>query len=570
MASASTTEADSRLRDFDLQGLHQVIVISQANINDGLGPRFRDEVQPELLTKINIETASGLIDAKLGAPTIELCANKSTSVTQSTFFLQIKSGTFHYLKSTMKMSDLLAETDNSNSPSQAGIWTTGDPFPSQLQFASVDITGWRLPFLALYNEETLARPDDNDNSAVKSTWKKLDPGRYSLSRIVMLVGLRSHSFGLVDWDRALCPNLDKEANGVEEVRRLFAECIELYLGKLNAHPNALVLGYTIKETSPDPNAKASTFPPTAVKVQNYRYRPCSDTQAVVYGQPVPPGSRDAFLFLGMTGHSGFPVSEIQSRGNLLIGDMPGALVFSKEVFFKKYLVEHALKDANIPFIDILNDLLVWAGNNWGDGWVLTEQTREDAISKLGWTVHGKEANVSWSGRRGPPTIWAYCIATSSLNTKLLIKPRTNKIVFETLLQVQSTTVFVGQEVPETRRGSVKVTVEFRITVNEDGLMAVETSENIDCFANQDSPVNPSQMWFGETEKTRRKHIKEMVKEKVKARKIANGLAACLNNRKQFVFPRSGTFSYKDPQFSDNGDLMITLELVGKGIEKEEG
>ncbi|KAK3334407.1 hypothetical protein B0H65DRAFT_481737 [Neurospora tetraspora] len=436
---------------------------------------------------------------------------------------------------------------------------------------TLPIDGWKVPFFVAYDEETLAKPPDSSHPDLKSKWAELEPGKYSLSRIIMFLG--SAPLSSLDWDHAHSPGLSKDSDPDDMKVMFFKMFLTAYLKRLQKDPDALTLGYTIKEAAPDPTDKAPTFPPTAVKIQNYRYQPCSDTQQTINGKAIPPNSRDAFVFMEMTGGSDFPRDELQRKGNLIIGDMPGALVFNRELFFKKYLVENALSTVNVSFLDMANDLMKWVdGGRWESDWLLTNGSRAEAIPDAKWTIDGSKAKLSWKGNKWFSSIGVHRSTDSSLETELSTQPRTNKITLTSKMKLGSSMTVVAGRGPGYNRGTdgeVHLTIEFVILADEDGTLHVQPEEKIDYVGAEDSrDASLIKLIFGKPSTEVGDFIKGKLKDVVRTKHIGDAIAADLNEKKQLVFPGSGTFSYKDPKFSDGGDLLITLDLVGKDIERD--
>ncbi|CCC14343.1 hypothetical protein SMACR_08930 [Sordaria macrospora] len=542
----ATTEVDSRLKDFDLQGFHQIIAISQDKINANLRVRFDPELQPELLSFKHEIPMFGLSEATLDPPNVEVCTESNIETKRSRFFLNFKTGSYKYKTSV----------------------ETGD-------VETLTIDGWKVPFFVAYDEQTLAKPPDSSHPDLKSKWAKLEPGKYSLSRIIMFLG--SAPLSSIDWDRASCPGLSKDNDPYGMKLVCFKMFLGAYLSTLQKDPDALTLGYTIKEAAPDPTDKAPTFPPTAVKIQNYRYQPCSDTQQAINGITVPPNSRDAFVFMEMTGGADMPHDELQRKGNLIIGNMSGALVFSKELFFNKYLVENALSTVNVSFLDMANDLMKWVdGGNWDSDWLLTNGSREEALPDVKWTIDESKAKLSWKGQKSYNGLSMHRSTDSSLETELTTQPRANKIIITSKMKLGSSMsvhsmgghggaggYYKGTD------GVVNLTIEFVILADEDGTLHVQPEEKIDLVSADDSrDASLINLIFGKENHQVGDFIKGKLHDVVRTKHIGDAIAADLNEKKQLVFPGSGTFSYKDPKFSDAGDLLITLDLVGKDIEKD--
>ncbi|KAK3494171.1 uncharacterized protein B0T23DRAFT_411381 [Neurospora hispaniola] len=544
LSTMATTEVDSRLKIFDLQGFHQIIAISQDKINDNLRVRFDPELQPELVSFKHELPQMGVSEATLDPPNIEVCTESDTETKRSRFFLNFKTGSYKY-KATVEA---------------GGVET-------------VAIDGWKVPFFVTYDEKTLAKPPDSSHPDLKSKWAKLEPGKYSLSRIIMFLG--SAPLSSLDWDHAHCPGLSQENDPYGMKKMFFRMFLEAYLSSLQKNPDALTLGYMIKEAAPDPTDKAPTFSPTAVKIQNYKYQPCSDTQQTINGKAIPPNSRDAFVFMEMTGGADIPRDELQRKGNLIIGDMPGALVFSKELFFNKYLVENALSSVNVSFFDMANDLMKWVdGTRWESDWLLTNGSRAEAIPAAKWTIDGSKAKLSWKGSKSYSG-WNILRSTdTSIDTELSTEPRANKITLTSKMKLgASETISSGMRgAPPYHKGTdgeVHLTIEFIISADEDGTLHVEPKEKIDLVSASDSrDADIIKLILGKQSHEVSDFIKGKLQDVVRTKHIGDAIAADLNEKKQLVFPGSGTFSYKDPKFSDAGDLLITLDLVGKEIEKD--
>jgi hypothetical protein len=435
-----------------------------------------------------------------------------------------------------------------------------------------------------FDEKKLQAPPPG-NPALESKWKKLEPGKYSLNQIVMFLG--SAPLSSLNLKETKLPGLDPNSPGFPMKKLFFDMFITMYLTKLQAHPDALTLGYVIKKESAEKDERNPTYPPTSVKYQNYRYQPCKDTNATIDGKPVAPGARNAFLFVEMTNNNPFPREKLERKGNIIVGNMPGGLVLGKQLFVQKYLVGTAFKDFNTNMLDTANQLFTWVRNESGytgaKQWWLTNGSRDEAVSKAKWSLagDGKRASAEWVGimhrqyRDNSP--FGETLRTE-YHAGMDPKPRTNGIEVDARLHL-----FYHEIIPvQTMSGQytgvehfVEAEVFFKLVfrlveVHDDGLLGVEVTQTINTCrcraADNKDRVAWAEWLLGPSNANFADELTEKLRGVVTP--VGDVLATYINKQQQFVFPGSKTFFYKDPMFSDACDLLVRLEYQQKDLNKK--
>ncbi|KAI0206175.1 hypothetical protein F4808DRAFT_409172 [Astrocystis sublimbata] len=550
-----TTEIDSRLRDFDLQGFHQIIAISEDNINASLRDRFDNEVQPELLTFPHEIPGFGTAIATLDPPTVSVCTESDVETTVSRFFLNFKHGAYQY-RTQVEGGDM----------------------------ERVPLDGWKVAFDVRFDEKKLAAPPAG-NPALESKWKSLEPGKYSLNQIVIFLG--SAPLSSLDWERSNLPDLKKDDPMFPMKEMFFKMYMGKYLAELQKRPELLTLGYAIKREAPDEDALNPTYPPTSVKYQNYRYQRCTDTSDTIDGQPVTPEARNAFLFLEMTGGDGFPREKLDRKGNIIVGNMPGGLVLGRQLFMEKYLVGSAFPDYHSNMIDTANTLFDWLRDKWmtteRKDWWLTDKSRDETVNNLSWTMaaDGKSASVDWKDkmRESTNSFWYGRYGQELESTyKATLSPvsRTNEITVTTgiTLKYHNWNQPPGASTTDHYiEAEISLKLSFRLVeVKDNGLLHVEVKEDIETCRCRDSEDKSTPGWLewalGPSNTKLADKLSEELRNVVTTRHIGDVLGTRINNQQQFVLPGSKQFFYKDPVFSDACDLLVRLEYQQKDLAKE--
>ncbi|KAK3400814.1 hypothetical protein B0T20DRAFT_348026 [Sordaria brevicollis] len=538
MEAMASTEADSRMKDFDLQGIHQIIAISQDEINSHLSSRFHPEVQDELLS-INHEVRdSGIqFSAKIGPPTVEVCTDNTTDTTSSWFYLDVERGYFKRVS------------------------TTG---PGE----QVLLKGLRIQFRVNYGEGMMHDLLDPNDPHAQQRQESLQPGRYSLSRVLLALASARCS-DIIQLQLAPSPGA---ANRVGSIPLSLEEYLkQTWMTQLKELPHALTLGYTIQQEEPNPTT-APTVPPTAVRVQNYRYQHCRDIPEEANETPAPAGSRNALLFLEMTGGESFPRAGFTEQGNILTGDMPAALALSRTHFLREYIAGGVFSDVHVFFLELLNDLMKIVGGQRNKEWVLTDQPKEEVLPNATWTINDSEAKLSWRGGESFRGLYLSMWKTSSLDVHFTTSPRTNKIILTSKMKLESGSTTSSSHGPliNAKSGEAQLTLEFTMLVAEDGALIVrgpeEKTDSVSATDTLDSNlISLLTQLFGSD--SHGDAVKSELQDALREKHIGNAIAAHIKQKKRVVLPGSGTFSFRDPVFSDKGDLHVTLGLLVRPIKR---
>lgn len=455
-------------------------------------------------------------------PRVEVCTENNTATAKSRFFLNFETGSYRYRTSV------------------DGGETT-----------EVDIKDWSVALFVTYDEHKLKEPPSG-NDTLQSKWAALEPGGYSLSQVVFCLG--SAPLASIDWPRCITPGLDPNQEPMKKL--FFSEFMESYLAKLEKDPDALVLGYVVKAADPvkDEPYKSPTFPPTAVKHQNYAYRECSDALATIHNQPGSPEARNALLFLEMPAGDELQKSVSEPRGNLVIGGMPGGLAFAKRLFFDKYLKDTAFKDFNTSMVKTMNEMIQWI-QNYARGktdWYIDNKPIEELEPSLQWKSTDAGAEMKWAGlgRRTESVwhsgSWGYQVK-SSLATTLVYEPGTNLVKVTANAKID----WDNWNKPTGGRGNIYHFIEAEIKLNitfalqsvQAGVLKVSVNEDLEECKCRDSAGKKNAAWLhwlsGPDNTKFADEMKLKLRDAVKIGHMGDVLAERINNQAQFVFPGSG-------------------------------
>lgn len=451
---------------------------------------------------------------------------------------------------------------------------------------SVPLDGWKVAFDVRFDEKKLNAPPAG-NPALESKWKSLEPGKYSLNQIIIFLG--SSPLSSLDWDKSELPNLKKDDPMFPMKEMFFKMYMSSYLANLQKRPDLLTLGYAIKKETPDADALNPTYPPTSVKYQNYRFQRCTDTADAIDGKPVGATARDAFLFLEMTGGAPFPREKLERKGNIIVGNMPGALVLGRQLFMDKYLLDSAFKEYHSNMIDTTNALFDWLRDKYvttnKKDWWLTNGTRDETIRALSWkkTDDGKSASIDWKDkmRESTNSFWYGQYGQeleSSYKATISPKQRTNEIAVTTDIKLNYHT---WNQPPGGRserkshyiEAEISLTLSFKLVeVQSNSLLYVEVKEEISTCRCRDSDDKTTPGWLewllGPSNTDLADKLSTELSNIVTIRHIGDVLGDRINNQQQFVLPGSKQFFYKNPLFSDAADLLLRLEYQQKDLVKQ--
>ena len=109
------------------------------------------------------------------------------------------------------------------------------------------------------------------------------------------------------------------------------------VNKVDEEPRKVTVGYASKAIDPNSvNEAAPTFPPTSLRFQNYEYiKPGGKSPT---DGPGDKGDHNVLLYLEMTQHLDLPSDPLPYSGNFVTPVMDGTICISKEVFMESYLL----------------------------------------------------------------------------------------------------------------------------------------------------------------------------------------------------------------------------------------
>lgn len=303
---AGNRNSPSRL-GVTLQGYHQVIALSQGNINESLEYHFT--AKPELC-KFEVQLKTSGKESLKGTilpPTIELIDIENAD--QALYVLQFAKGTFAY-------------------------WDFSGDEPEK---TSIDARGWRLAFYVDFSLKKMGTMPEHIRNAIDN------PGLYSVDQLLIDFGTAE----IVDFNWAKSriagfQNTDDEDTAKDTITLFVAK----WLGQLKAADDAgshNVLAYAVKvdaekaeiplaEAVKKANPKAPSFPPTSVRLQTINYRPDGDASKAQSDHDY-----NAFLFTEMTGTTPMIGTDLVWSGDIFYESIGGTLIMSRHIFWEQFL-----------------------------------------------------------------------------------------------------------------------------------------------------------------------------------------------------------------------------------------
>ena len=518
-----------------LQGFDQIVAVSQDQINASLDARF--SLDPQSL-EFNAQTESGdTMSGIMNPPTVKLFIESEPF--KCRFCLHFDSGSFTYY--TVRVVD-------------------GKP---EVVTHECAIDKWTLAF-------TVNLGLDKLNSVPKEIADKIRiPGSYSVSQLL----LDFTTADLMSFDRELSdtPGIDVPLGQDPERDDKLSSFIRIYLEQLTLSTDHNILGYAV--TVPDPsvaNPIAPSLPPTSVQFQTMDFRGSAPSN-------IPKGGLDCFLFLEMTDHRSAPHTLIDWSWNFVEPPSSppsardgGCMVIAKANFWDAFFVPRATF-LNREALDVLNRIAAAfdqkAGIDDGDvPWSLTPSRPGDSAlawksttatsMKWNWSYHtegGGELNPYWNDNDTQVTVALETGANAirfTANTHIRreehhIIPGRVPIRDITILDAKAAWGFV-----------------FTLTSVRDGALGVDTTPTYSVSEGPQTSVD----WTGKsnvggtypTQGEMRQSMKEYLDRVMEKLDLATDVAEAFETHSQFVFPGGGTFFMKDPQFNEDGDVVVGL------------
>ncbi|KAF7556285.1 hypothetical protein G7Z17_g1484 [Cylindrodendrum hubeiense] len=318
---AGAVDSPSRL-GLTLQGFHQVIALSQANVNESLEYHFANNKKLCNFDVLFANKGYGL-KGKMSSPTIALIDIEAAD--QAIFSLNFESGKYFWVE--------FPELDPGAEPlfDEDGLLIL--PTPKK---ESLSVAGWSLAFLVHFSVEKMATVPSGIRSMVEL------PGSYSVEQLMI-------DFGTADlikfsWKHCVIPGVPEEklATGRADIERF----VGAYLNDVLLKPgNHNILGYAVKidppshgQTGQDQLQKVAPvgryFPPTSVRLQTINHRPDGNATSSSASN-----DHNAMLFTEMTQFHTMLTKDLQWSGNWFYDGIGGTMAISRGIFVDQYLAE---------------------------------------------------------------------------------------------------------------------------------------------------------------------------------------------------------------------------------------
>ncbi|PGH11685.1 hypothetical protein AJ79_04708 [Helicocarpus griseus UAMH5409] len=525
------------LKTKDNEGYSEVIAVSQRAVNANL--KFLLILYPELGV-IDLKTHSGDMHAQIEAGQISIPAIQG-DVYSVDYYVQFKSGS------------MTPWNDDINDYSPA-----------------IDMTGWRFVFGIDLND-TDVDPGTEEHDNVQSAMGH--PGDYSISRLYL------------DFNTHKISNFNEQASDFagyewssQSEKISFLSILLRWADGFTTDLRKSTIGYSLKTDKPETvNESAPTFPPTAQKSQTYPYR-APESKGAVEG--LKDGENNMILYMEMTQNLPLPSETILPySGNFVTPDIDGTICLESSIFVDGYLLR--LTPSLIlnlllkhTYARLRRENLGLAQNNeinekwwefcscgYGSGWNPPDE---------GFFVWDHPTPTTWEWKVGDyydtsggnQTIHASATNDSTIE----VIPGTNKIVFSGSSYVSFKWEYIQNWWPFPRglAGAATSTWSMPLTIAsvlEGGLEIAVPEITDDFIQTSTSGKGDAQFWDEDFSKSAAYTLKSAVS-KIPIQDIAQELRTALTKSAKFTVPGGGTFLYKNPIFSNNGDLLIETQYDG--------
>ena len=522
-----------------LQNYDEIIAISEGSLNSVLQLRFNKTLKKNKdrrLREFNHAISQfGDIKATLSAPHIRMIVDAAPQTVR--FYVNFEKGNFQY-------------------------WVGQGPWAEK---RSQDIQGWSIAFKIDFSIEKL----DSVPAAIRDKIKLLKLGSYSVSQIVL--GLSAARLAWIDWDSSVYPGVSNELDVQIIILDAFKKYFDIYVGWLSKGPYS-VLGYALHvNDKPDGMLLPPNFPPTAVKCITQMYMPLTTAFRVEFPstssstKPSRAGL-DSLVFLEMTDNRewpGTPYNSTQS-GNWITGSVSSSLALSKRVFWDCYLLDR-FSALNMQILTVANDMFHWVMYSKREAvnpWKIAQGNKPGEAS---WQSTTDGAVYSWTGEYKDKDGLDYDITTTKIDNAM--KWIRGSDVVKVDVKVKQSRKYnqsakgefdMGHSFTQETLLTWSLTLRLN-TIKAGALEAVITYDT----PNLESKRSDSQSfwdWGGLIEKYQQDTI-NTIKSRLDVAGIQSQLSSVLSGKGTFVFPGAGDFAMRDPVFTLNGDLLVTLQLV---------
>ena len=540
----ATAALPQRVSATNIQGLDQVIAISEDCINSIIATRFSNQLKRKKDRRLR-EFKHGLpdygtIDGTLSAPRVQMAVPYTPDSVY--FFVNFEQGSFQY-------------------------WTGFGP---NAKPHTQDLKGWSVGFKTSFGLSKLATvPKD-----IADQITLLKPGSYSASQL--LLGFSAAATAELVWSVSTCPGLEEDRDLQFASQNMFKQYMDIYLRWMATGPYS-VLGYAIKveDNSTDSHIAAPSFPPTDVKCRTQEYVPQTDAFRKQYPGR---GGLDFFLFEEMSESRAFPEVPYDpaKAGNWIVGGIAANLTMSRSIFLEKYLMTR-LDLLNMQCITLANDSYFWVSQQkgWkmtGNDWILTQYSK---VTTAAWVPTDIGATYSWTGKnfKSNNSIWTgqwRDNLTTIINNVMKWAPGSDTVTVEVDIKQNRDqwTGGHGESTDTLSGGDTAISWKVVITLGtiKDGELDIQVTYGTPTLSYKYQSTQLAWDWGGSLKASYETTAMDALKGGADLSSIQNSLKGALSGQSRFVFPGGGDFYMKNTKFNNRGDLLIELSYIAKAIE----
>ncbi|GLA05510.1 hypothetical protein AnigIFM60653_006001 [Aspergillus niger] len=435
-----------------------------------------------------------------------------------------------------------------------------------------DMTGWVVAFNVGLDSVDIEEGSE-EHEKVKAAINQ--PGDYSIKSLFL-------TFNLGDLTKLNIDHCDFRGADLDDddIVTLAGILAKWYIdeGPMTERQNRTI-GYGLHTSNPSSvNEDAVTFPPTSLKFQTYGYIAPGKTEP---DEGIGAGDKNMLLYLQMTDNKPFPSDAFLAySGNFVAAGMDGTMAIDRGIIWDSYL----LRTTNELLNTLNHATYVWIKHadidkatnpNWeiGVGDSIHSASPdffywEPSTGTMSWTWGLPQKSEQHYSDRDEYKAVRLTVDCTTSNT-MFTKSGSNVIELggKSDIKVDAYTGS-GSVLPSGAKYGVHVWLEWSTTITirgvDSGGLIMELDLNDNNFIVGNDPIS---FEGGEYEITksqvesRQGALQDNLKESLKnsaLRSVEEALQTNLNNTARFVVPGRGTFTYNNPVFNDNGDLLIEV------------
>ncbi|KAI0007532.1 hypothetical protein F4779DRAFT_501814 [Xylariaceae sp. FL0662B] len=347
------------------------------------------------------------------------------------------------------------------------------------------------------------------------------------------------------------------------------------------------IGYGLHTAEPQTvNEGAPSFPPTSLKYQTYEYIGPGEQTPL---EGLESGGNNMLLYLQMTDNKSFPTQAILPyTGNFVSDGMDGTMCVGREIFWDRYL----LRDAAPQLLHMFNhSTYAWVQHADVDSVLVPKWTigigdsghtldpgffrwNDEGTTGFEWSWNPQETEQHWHKFEKHDDGGCDLEVTCTTGNKMATKSGSNAIQVsgETHIKIHAQASGGVLIAPWDYYYTIHVWIEWATTITlaavQDG--GIEISLNLPSDMTQAFQVksDPIQSRFDAGFNTSKDALKDQHSKlqsdlidhmkNLPLRDVETKLQNDLNSAARFVAPGGGTFTYQNPMFNDNGDLLIEV------------